>query len=379
MFSENERIRRLGAASRLIESEGLQAIYLVGNSNVGPNAFGCYRYFADNRVFFYISSVVILPGGEPVAVVNNAMGRNGLVGSSFIRDAVVNQDQLGGVIDILKSRGLIKGKLGVLMEVLPTSWMLRIKAELPELELIDISEEIFAIRGNKSAEEVETQRVCARIADAGYKALCDTVRPGMYENELVAEMDKAMQKLGAEESFMLITSGRFSAKDNQLPTLHNTAAFNRRIEKGDSVAAEITPRYNGYWTQIVRTISVGEPDSDLDEFRRVIVGAIEAARTILKTGVPVGSIVKKMREYIEHEGYRLAMPCGHIAGVDLNEERLTEDNDRLLTPGMLVIIHPTVLKGTMDSGIFWGESYIVTDKGYEAVMSSSSELFIAEA
>ena len=378
MFSEIERNRRMGEAAKLIKAEGLQAIYLVGNSNVGPNAFGCFRYFVDSRVFFHIMSVIIMPDGEPIAIVNNAMGKASLVANSFIRETAVSLDQLGGVIETLKSRGLTKGRLGVLLEILPASWLMRMKNELPELEFVDVSEKIFAIRSEKSPEEVEAQRVCAKIADAGYKALCDTVKPGMLENELVAEMDKAMQKLGAEESFMLISSGRFSASDNKLSTLHNTSALNRRIEMGDSVAAEITPRYNGYWTQIVRTISVGEYNSDADEFRRVVVGAIAAAKAKLRAGVPVCTIVNTMQEFIEGEGYKLLMPCGHIAAVDLNEERLTNDNMRPLAPGMLVIIHPTVVKGDLPTGIFWGESYIVTEDGYEAPMSSGSELYTSQ-
>lgn len=379
MFSEIERKRRLDAAAKIIKDNGLEAIYLVGNSNVATNAFGCFRYFVDNRVFFFLSSVVIMPDGELIGVVNNQMGKLNLIGTSFVRDAVTNVDQLGGVIELLKSKGITKGKLGVLTEVLPSSWMMRLNEEMPELELVDVAEQIFAVRAIKSEEEVEAQRQCAKAADAGYKAMCEEVKPGMYENELVAAVDRAMQRMGVEESFMLVTSGRFSAEKNELPTLHNVAAINRKIEKGDSIAMEITPRYNGYWTQIVRTISVGEDNADLDEFRRVTVGGIEAAKKVMKAGVPVGDLVKAMRAYIEGEGYKLSMPCGHIAGVDLNEERLTEDNERPLAPGMLVIMHPTVLNDKLPSGIFWGESYVVTEDGYEAVMSSSSDLFTSKA
>lgn len=379
MFSENERKRRLDAAAQLIKDEGLEAIYLIGNGTVGTNSFGCFRYFTDNRVFFYLSSAVITPDGNIIGVVNNQMGRLNLIRSSFVREAIINGDQVDGVVEILKSHGITKGRLGVFFEVLPSAWMHRLQTAMPELELVDVSEQVFALRTQKSAEEIEAQRICGKIADAGYKALCEAAKPGVRENEVVAAVDRTMQKLGMEESFMLITSGRFSAEKHGLPTLHNTASINRVIEAGDSVAMEITPRYRGYWTQIVRTISVGEPNADLDEFRRVIVGAIDAAKTILKAGVPVGDVVKKMRQYIEGEGYRLSMPCGHIAAIDLNEERLVEDNTRPLTPGMLVIIHPTVLNDKLSSGIFWGESYLITEEGYEAVMESPSELHISQA
>lgn len=376
MFSEQERQRRFENARQMIRNEGLAAVYLLGNGTVGPNAFGNYRYLADNRVFFFLMSVVILPEGEPIAVVNNPMGKSNLVGRSFLREAVINGDQLGGVIEILRSRGITSGRLGVPMEVLPASWMMRLEKELPGLELVDVSEPLFAIRGEKSPEEAEAQRFGGAVADAGYQALCREIRPGMYENEAVAIAERAMQRLGAEEFFTLISSGRFSAENNAMTTLHNTASINRRIEKGDSVGLEITPRFNGYWTQIVRTVSVGEPNADLDAFRAVTVGAIEAAAAILRPGVTVGEAVRAMRAHVEAEGYVWGMPCGHIAAVDLNEERLTEDNPRPLAPGMLVILHPTVLKPGLTSGIYWGESYLVTDHGCEPVMTSSSQLCV---
>ena len=198
----------------------------------------------------------------------------------------------------------------------------------------------------------------------------------MYENEVIAVAERAMQRMGAEEFFMLISSGRFGVENNAMTTLHNTASINRRIEKGDSVGLEITPRFNGYWTQIVRTLSVGEPNDELDEFRAVVVGSIAAGAERIKPGVTVGEVVRAMRAYVEDAGYIWSMPCGHIAGVDLNEERLTEDNPRPLAPGMLVILHPTVLKPGMTYGIYWGESYLVAENGCECVMNSSSQLCV---
>ena len=53
---------------------------------------------------------------------------------------------------------------------------------------------------------------------------------------------------------------------------------------------EITPRYNGYWTQLVRTISVGEPNEDFikmhEDSCRIIKGALEE----LKPGNRIGNI-----------------------------------------------------------------------------------------
>lgn len=378
MYSEQEKARRLKAAVELIRDKGLEAIYLIGNGTVGTNAFGNFRYFTGNRVFFNLSSALITKNGKLIGVSNSTMGKINLINSSFITDAIMDGDQLGGIIKYLRENNLSKGRLGILSEIMPATWYMRLRKELPDMELIDVSEELFVIRTFKSDEEMETHRICGRIADAGYKAACEAAVPGVYEHEIVAASIAAMQKMGADTFFMLIASGKFSADDNKLTTLHNVAGINRKIEAGDSVAMEITPYFNGNWTQLVRTISVGEYNADVDEFRKIMVKSIEEGTKLIKPGVPIKEVVSKIRDTVEKEGYKFAMPCGHICGADLNEERVTLDNERLLKKGMCVILHPTILNQKLSSSIYWGESYLVTETGCESLMSSSKELFYKE-
>lgn len=374
MFSTAEKSRRIKAAAAVMDKAGLLAIYLPGNSSAGTHPFGNQRYFTDSRVIFFFRNVVLLKNSEPVAVVNDLMDKLSLIKSSFISDAVINEDQIHGVIEILRTNGIERGRVGTIFDVLPASWLLRLNSELPGVEFIDISDELFTVRTVKSSEEVEAQRACARIAEAGYRALCDTVKPGMYENEIAAEIDRAMQKAGAEESLTLIASGKFSVKGNRLPPLHHYSALNRKIEAGDVVAAEIAPRYNGYWTQIARTVCVGERNVDAETIRQVIIGSIDAVKPLLKAKTPICDIAKKMREYAEAAGYRLSSPGGQLAGIDLDETGITEDNLTLLEPGMLIVLHPTVITEGMDTGIVWGESYIITEEGFEEPMINGDTL-----
>ena len=266
MFSKQEKHRRLGTAADLIKKEGLNAIYLLGNGTVGTNAFGNFRYFTDNRVFFFLQSALITADEKLIAIVGSQMAMLNLKGRSFVDEFVVNGDQVGGIIDYLKKHGLEKGRLGVIKELLPSPWYLRLINELPQLELVDVSADLFTIRTDKSEEEADALRMCGKIADAGYEAFKKAAVPGAYEHEVVAETIKAMQAMGADSYFMLIASGRFSREESKLTTLHNTAGIDRRLEKGDSVSMEITPYFNGNWTQFVRTISVGEYNTDVDEF-----------------------------------------------------------------------------------------------------------------
>ncbi len=378
MFSDAERARRLKKLNEVMESRGLDAIYLPGNSTVGTNAYGDYRYLTDNRVIFYLSNVIMPRGGEPIGVAANTMSKVMLTQKTFVKDVVIDLDQLNGIIGILKQACSEDSTVGTLLEVLPAAWLKRIHSELPKVRFVDITNDMFLVRMDKSAEEVEAQRVCGRIADAGYRAVCEALRPGMYENEVIALLDREMQRMGSEESFSLITSGGFNSQTGDLPALHNCAASNRRIEAGDVLAMEITPRYYGYWCQLVRTICVGSKNEAVDEFRGVVCRAIAEATKILKPGVKIGELYDAMKASVEAEGYRMAMPCGHICAMDLNEERITPNNERPVLEGMVVILHPTVLKNEMETGIYWGESYLVTSDGCEALAGESSLLEVTK-
>ena len=89
--------------------------------------------------------------------------------NSFVHNAIINGDQIDGVVEILKSHGITGGRLGVLLEVLPSEWMHRLLKAMPDLKLVDVSQQIFEIRAKKSAEEIEAQRVCGKIADAAMR------------------------------------------------------------------------------------------------------------------------------------------------------------------------------------------------------------------
>jgi len=376
MFSETERVRRLKAAEKMMKEEGLSGLLMVGNGAVGTNSYGCFRYLTDNRVYYYLQTTVFAPGKMPVGIATSYISQLEFVNSSFIKDCRIYADSVVGITEIFEEMGIKSGKIGTCLELLPTSWMLRLMERFPLIEWVDASEAIFRIRNLHSHEEIETIKKCARLADEGYKAVKRTIRPGMSEQQVVAELEYAIQKNGGEYNFSLISSGRFSFDDNRLPCIHAATMFDKIIEPGDSVAMEITPRYNGYWTQLVRTLSIGEPSEDFKTLHKVVVETINDASSELRPGNPIGNIAKRIRQFTEDSGYVFSLPCGHICAVDLNEERIDEANMRPLLPGMAVILHPSVITPKLQTGIFWGETFLITESGCEKLMNSSNEIVV---
>jgi len=376
MFSQIERDKRLKAADEMMKSEGLSGLLMVGNGAVGTNSYGCFRYLVDNRVYYYLQTAIFAPGKPPVAIATSIISQLEFENNSFIKDCRVFTDSVEGIKAIFEEMGITSGKVGTCLELLPTSWLLALQESFPGIEWADVSEPIFRIRNVHSAEEIETLKKCGRLADIGYEALKRTIKPGMTEQQAVAELEYAIQKNGGESNFSLIASGRFSFDDNKLPCIRAATMFDKVIEAGDSVAMEITPRYNGYWTQLVRTVSVGEPSKDFVTIHKVLVDAIKDASAELRPGNPISNIAKRVRKFTEKAGYVFSLPCGHICAIDLNEERIDEANMRPLLPGMAVILHPSIITPELQTGIFWGETFLITENGCEKLMNSSDELAV---
>ena len=310
---------------------------------------------------------------EPVCFVPDEATKQEVSGG-FIDNLTVTGDFAVSIAEYLEKSGVRDGLVGTNLDLLPLSWRQKICSLLPGLSFTDVSEDIFAFRNHHSDEELSRIRKCAELADASYKAVLDNVKAGMTEQDIAAEIDHAAEKLGAEYNFTLISTGKFSLSDNRLKPIRAATMLNRTLAEGECIAMEITPRYEGYWTQLVRTVSAGEPDEDLKWIHGICNEVIEETLPELYPGNRIGNIAEKVKQSTESRGCIFSLPCGHICGQDLNEERLSPDNDRLLEPGMAVILHPTIRTDSIPNGIFWGQTYLITEDGFEPLMKSDTEL-----
>lgn len=373
MNYNKDGIQRFDAMQQLMQQEKLDAIVLVGNGCVGTNAYGCFRYLTDIRVYYHVASAVFLPGKDPIGIVS---GQSTQVSaeSSFISDFRIADDQSEEILDLLKESGGQYRRIGTCLDVFPYAWAKKLRDNFPGLELTDISEPVFLIRNHHTPDELERITRCGKLADAGYAAVLSEVKAGMTEQQIAAIIDHATEQLGGEYNFTLISNGRFSLTDNQLPTIRAATMFNQTIQPGDCIAMEITPRYEGYWSQLVRTVSVGPANEDLKTIHNVCNEVIREVLPELRPGNAIGNIAKRVREATERRGYVFSLPCGHVCGQDLNEERLAPDNDRLLETGMVVILHPSITTPAIRNGIFWGQTYLITEDGCKCLMESDDAL-----
>jgi Xaa-Pro dipeptidase len=223
-------------------------------------------------------------------------------------------------------------------EIMPLGLAERLKATIG-CELIDGGKIVPSVAAAKTPAELERIERAAAIADVGFRVLCESVRVGMREFELAAEVEAAMQAEGAEDNFGLIAAGD-----------HNVAIrppSERRLEKGDVIIGEITPMYRGYLAQLCRTFIVGEPTAVQREKFDLLVAAETHGFEVALPGLPSAGIAKAVNEVIGAAGY--AEYCrqpymrtrGHGLGLGaVVPNDLNEDSGPILEQNMTMVIHP---------------------------------------
>lgn len=374
MFTQAERDRRLRRADKILKEQGLAFAVLIGNGSVGPGAYGNYRYFVENRVYYHMQALILIQGQEPIVCCGSVTHLDALNSRGFHRVRMCGDRIIENVISALLEQGLCKGRAGFCPDMMPAGWFDALLSAFPEVSFVDLTQALLDLRFDRSQEEIAVLRACAGIADEGYRALLGTVRPGRLEQELNADLDYTLKKNGAEETFTLLTSG--DPQGGEMDTLHFAGASRRAVANGECVALEITPRYEGYWTQLVRTICVGTAGERVRRLHGVCTCVIEQAAGMLRPGVRAGDVAWYIFQQTRAAGCSPALPCGHICGVDLNEMRLEPDCDLVLRSGMTVILHPTIT-GTDGRPVFyWGETYLVTQAGGECLSAAGRDLQI---
>ena len=118
--------------------------------------------------------------------------------------------------------------------------------------MIALEQAVERFRAVKDEEEIALIRTAEHIGDAAFRQVLELVRPGVTERELAFELELAMRRAGASGlSFeTIVASGVRSA-------MPHGVASNKKIERGDLVVFDFGCVYEGYCSDMTRTIGVG--------------------------------------------------------------------------------------------------------------------------
>lgn len=365
---------KLGKAIQLLSQRGLDGIIIYSNGMRHVLRPSYLHYFSELKPLGPNSAMVISKSGNVTLLVeppwdliraSKKSWVNDIRGSSdFVKDltSIMHEFRIAGSVGIAGSREMT--------EDIYTSIEKQANIELAD----DIIEEIAR---EKTKREMDIVRKTARIADIGFKAFLEHARVGIREYELLAEIEFAMRLAGADDNFILLSSGKHNY------AMH--APLDRRLTEGDIVIGEITPICEGQVIQLCRTIVLGKPSPILIGKYQMLVDSLEESLRHIKAGAPASLISMAINRVISEAGY--AQYCyppymrarGHGFGVgSIAPGPVIDDNIKVnLERQQVVVVHPN--QYLPETGyLACGETVLVTDTGMERLSETETKLHIKE-
>nr|WP_295975553.1 Xaa-Pro peptidase family protein [uncultured Bacillus sp.] len=241
------------------------------------------------------------------------------------------------------------------------------------VNFVPISNVIEKLRLIKTASEIKILKEAAEIADAAFNHILQFIQPGKTELEVANELEFFMRKAGATSSSFdtIVASGVRSA-------LPHGVATDKVIEKGDMVTMDFGALYQGYVSDITRTISVGEPDEKLKELYYIVLEAQIRGVAGFRPGISGKEADALTRDYIIEKGYGeyYGHSAGHGIGLEVHEgPALSVRSDTILETGMVVTCEPGIYLPGL-GGIRIEDDVLITSNGNELLTHSAKELII---
>ncbi|WP_226679966.1 M24 family metallopeptidase [Sutcliffiella horikoshii] len=187
------------------------------------------------------------------------------------------------------------------------------------------------------SEEAAIQRA-AEIGDLAFKDLCQKIKPGMTEKQIAVELEYLLAKHGSEGPTFgtIVAAGDRSALPHATPT-------SRVVKENDMLLIDFGARFEGYMSDMTRTLWIGEPNVRMQEIYMVVLEALEKAIVAVSPGVTcheLDNVARKVFIEANLEEYSLR-GLGHGVGLEIHEwPRVVMQQDTPIQKGHIFTIEP---------------------------------------
>jgi len=192
----------------------------------------------------------------------------------------------------------------------------------------------------KSDFEIDMLKKSAEIAKKGMCKAYEVIRDGISEAEAAAEIESTIRKHGSETppfgSGILLASGSSTADIHAKPTQN-------KIKNNSLVIVDLGARYNHYFSDMTRSIpvgNIGKKERDTFEF---IKSLEEETIERLEIGIRAEDIHEFVKNEINKRGYKFYHSTGHGVGLEIHElPNIASESDIHLKDRMVFTIEPGI-------------------------------------
>jgi Xaa-Pro aminopeptidase len=275
----------------------------------------------------------------------------------------------------IKRHGLASAQVG--LDELSYAQVLELGRALPQLQLDDGDALMQGVRAVKSTAELAVMEEASAIAEAVTSTAIATVEPGVREYDVVAEAMHTLYRLGGEMAHLatpFVASGEHMSPPNRF-------ASDKVIREGDLVFIDIGAMWNGYFSDMGRTVICGEPSRRQQEVFTAVHASLRAATDAMRPGNTNDDVAAAVRSAGDMFGlgeHFLSLFIGHGVGIGANEppyigEALPGASTVPLEPGMTMAIEPLIwVPGERGgAGVRLEDTVVVAEGGGRALTRTS--------
>lgn len=165
-------------------------------------------------------------------------------------------------------------------------------------------------------------------------------------------------------------------------SMPHAVVSDREIGRGEPITIDIGARWQGYCTDMTRTVCLGPAPDKLREIYAIVLRAQEAVEQALKPGMTGQQADAVARDIIKEAGYadNFGHGTGHGIGLEVHEPPSLSPTrgEDVLKPGMVFSVEPGIyLPGW--GGVRIEDLVVMTDAGAEVLSHSHKRLELTEA
>ena len=238
-------------------------------------------------------------------------------------------------------------------------------------ELIPAEQALLDLRAVKDADEVASIVGAQRIAETALDEVLGLLKPGMKERDVAAELTYRMLLHGGEgNSFDPITiTGAHTSMPHGVPG-------DAVIRAGDFFTMDFGCLYNGYCSDMTRTVVIGRATDEMKRVYHTVLEAQLAGVAAARPGVTGADIHNAAAKVIADAGYGeyFGHAFGHSLGLEIHEEPgATPKNHRPMPAGAVISAEPGIyIPGKF--GVRIEDMLYLTGNGSENLTRAPKEL-----
>lgn len=207
-------------------------------------------------------------------------------------------------------------------------------------DLVLLENELEQARKIKDEQEIALVQKACEITDQIFMEAISTVHVGMREQELSALLQYLAIKNGASAMAFdtIVASGKRGSMPHGRPT-------DKEFAEHEFITIDFGITYQGYQSDMTRTICIGEPDPEVKKLYDIVLEAQCAGVDFIKAGVTGKEVDAFVRKIISDYGYGEYFTHGLGHGMGMGDGELPVLNQRsetVLEEGMIMSCEPGI-------------------------------------